>query len=64
MSAVQLGAALGSAVGAALLVGPGASWIAYAAGPPAVLAAAICGGMILVRRSRRIRDGVRTGVAA
>lgn len=64
MSAVQLGAALGSAGGAALLVGPGASWIAYAAGPPAVLAAAICGGMILVRRSRRTRDEVRTGVAA
>lgn len=64
MSAVQLGAALGSAVGASLLVGPGASWIAYAAGPPAVLAAAICGGIILVRRSRRTRDSIKSGVAA
>jgi predicted MFS family arabinose efflux permease len=64
MSVVQLGAALGSTMGAALLVGPGPSWIAYAAGPPALLTAVICGGIVLMRRVRRTSDAVVTGMTA
>jgi MFS transporter, DHA1 family, inner membrane transport protein len=64
MSVVQLGAALGSAMGAALLAGLGAGWIAYAAGPPALIAAAICGGIVLVRRARRTSEAVTAGVTA
>jgi predicted MFS family arabinose efflux permease len=56
MAAVQVGAGIGSAAGAALLLGPGASWIAYAAGPPALAAAALCAGIVLVRRARRARE--------
>ena len=64
MSAVQLGAALGSAMGAAILLGPGASWIAYAAGPPALLAAGICAGIAIMRRVRRTSTAVTQGMTA
>ncbi|WP_167042163.1 MFS transporter [Salinibacterium sp. ZJ454] len=64
MSAVQLGAAVGGAAGAAILTSHGASWIAFAAGPPAILAAGICGGILLVRRARRSHDAATTGAVA
>lgn len=64
MSAVQLGAAFGSTMGAAILAGPGASWIAYAAGPPALLAAGICWRILVVRRSQRSHDALVTEVAS
>ena len=64
MSAVQVGAALGSALGAAILLGPGASWIAYASGPPALVAAGICLGIAIVRRFRRASTSLAGGMTA
>lgn len=60
MAAVQLGAVAGSAAGAALLSGPGAQWIAFASGPSALLAAAICFGLLY--RRRRIHVNQPEGV--
>ncbi|MDR5701577.1 MFS transporter [Agromyces aerolatus] len=53
MSAVQLGAAAGGAVGALMLTGPGANWIAYAAGVAALLSAIVCAGLLRARRAQR-----------
>ncbi|MGO4689681.1 MFS transporter [Glaciibacter sp. 2TAF33] len=64
MSAVQLGAAVGGAAGAAILTAAGASWTAFAAGPPAITAAFICCGVILVRRARKSTEQATTRVAA
>lgn len=63
MSAVQLGGVVAGALGAALLAGPGASWVAFVAGPFALLAALASGALILGRRARRT-GAVRTEVAA
>lgn len=55
MAMVQLGAAIGSAIGAAVLVGPGSSWIAYIAGPFSLLAVAVAAAVAVSRRARRSR---------
>ncbi len=64
MSAVQLGGVVAGALGAALLAGPGASWVAFVAGPFALLAALVSGGLLLVRRARRAAAALPAEVAA
>jgi predicted MFS family arabinose efflux permease len=59
MSTVQVGAAIGSATGAALLAGPGASWIAYAAGPPALAAGLIGSVLLAIRRGQQRRGPMK-----
>ncbi|WP_173922412.1 MFS transporter [Agromyces sp. Marseille-P2726] len=64
MSAVQLGAAAGAAVGAILLTGSGANWIAFTAGFAALLSAVTCGGILIVQKVRRPGEAVTGEVAA